>query len=51
MSVKNVIFDLDGTLLYPAQDLCDAVNFVLKENNEPARSLAEIRQLVGNGGS
>lgn len=49
MSVKNVIFDLDGTLLYTLQDLCDAVNFVLKENNEPARSLAEIRSFVGNG--
>lgn len=49
MAVKNVIFDLDGTLLYTLQDLSDAVNFILKENNEPARSLAEIRSFVGNG--
>lgn len=49
MKIRNIVFDLDGTLLYTLQDLCDSVNFVLKKNNEPARSLSEIRRFVGNG--
>ena len=49
MAVKNVIFDLDGTLLYTLQDLCNAVNFVLGKYGEPERSLSEVRSFVGNG--
>lgn len=49
MKIRNIVFDLDGTLLYTLQDLCDSVNYVLKKNNEPERTIAEIRRFVGNG--
>lgn len=44
-----VIFDLDGTLLNTLEDLCNAVNYTMREYNSPERTLAEIREFVGNG--
>jgi phosphoglycolate phosphatase len=49
MSVKAVIFDLDGTLLYTLEDLTDSVNFALSKFNYPQRTIDEIRLFVGNG--
>ncbi len=46
---KMVIFDLDGTLLDTLEDLCDSVNYSLRANNFPERSLDEVRAFVGNG--
>ena len=46
---KVVIFDLDGTLLNTLEDLADATNWALRKNGMPERSLAEVRQFVGNG--
>lgn len=46
---KNVIFDLDGTLLDTAEDLADSVNFALASSCMKARSLEEIKLFVGNG--
>lgn len=48
-SYDTVIFDLDGTLLDTLEDLADAVNYALREKGMPERTLAEIRQFVGNG--
>ncbi|MCI5856234.1 MAG: HAD-IA family hydrolase [Agathobacter sp.] len=48
-TVKAVIFDLDGTLLYTLQDLADAVNYALRKHHMPERTLEEVRQFVGNG--
>ena len=45
----TVIFDLDGTLLNTLDDLADAVNFVMRENCFPERTLDEVRRFVGNG--
>lgn len=45
----TVIFDLDGTLLNTLEDLADAVNHALREKGMQERTLAEIRQFVGNG--
>lgn len=45
----TVIFDLDGTLLNTLEDLADGVNFVLKSNGYPQRTLEEVRHFVGNG--
>lgn len=45
----TVIFDLDGTLLNTLEDLADGVNFVLKSNGCPQRTLEEVRHFVGNG--
>ena len=46
---KAVIFDLDGTLLNTLTDLANSVNLALTQNGYPARTLAEVRQFVGNG--
>jgi phosphoglycolate phosphatase len=46
---EAVIFDLDGTLLDTLEDLRDAVNYALKKNHMPERTLDEVRQFVGNG--
>jgi len=45
----TLIFDLDGTLLNTLEDLMDSVNFALKGNGLPERTLDEIRSFVGNG--
>ncbi|MBD5547236.1 MAG: HAD-IA family hydrolase [Lachnospiraceae bacterium] len=46
---EAVIFDLDGTLLNTLEDLKDSVNYGLKKNHMPERTLEEIRHFVGNG--
>jgi len=45
----TVIFDLDGTLLNTLEDLTDSVNYALKLNNFPSKTIAEVRSFVGNG--
>ena len=45
----TVIFDLDGTLLNTLEDLADAVNFVMRKNHYPLRTIEEVRRFVGNG--
>lgn len=49
MKYKAVVLDLDGTLLDTLEDLADAVNWALRRNGLPQRSLDEVRQFVGNG--
>lgn len=46
---ETVIFDLDGTLLNTLEDLRDGVNFVMRQNGYPERTLEEVRHFVGNG--
>lgn len=46
---KLVIFDLDGTILNTLSDLSSSVNYVLKKQNYPLHSQAEIRNYLGNG--
>lgn len=45
----TIIFDLDGTLLNTLEDLKDSVNFALKKNGFPLRTIDEVRSFVGNG--
>ena len=45
----TVVFDLDGTLLNTLEDLADAVNYALGEMGMPKRTIAEVREFVGNG--
>lgn len=47
--INTIIFDLDGTLLNTLEDLMDSVNYALKRQGFPLRSLEEIRSFVGNG--
>ena len=49
MKYKLIIFDLDGTVLDTLEDLFVAVNFSLKKNNLPERTIDEVRSFVGNG--
>lgn len=46
---NTVIFDLDGTLLDTLGDLATSVNYALRTHGLPERSLAEVRQFLGNG--
>lgn len=47
--IKNLIFDLDGTLLNTLADLRDSTNYALKKFGFPERTTEEIRNFVGNG--
>ena len=49
MSIKGIVFDLDGTLLYTLEDLKNSLNFALNACNMPKRTLEEVRNFVGNG--
>lgn len=49
MSLSAVIFDLDGTLLDTIEDLTDSMNAALARMGLPGRSIAECRNLVGDG--
>jgi phosphoglycolate phosphatase len=46
---KAYIFDLDGTLLDTLEDLADAVNYSMRNNGFPERSVEEVRSFVGDG--
>ena len=50
MSIKTVLFDLDGTLLDTAPDLAAALNTVLGENNRDPLPYETIRGVVSHGG-
>ena len=49
MSIKAVIFDLDGTLLNTLEDLTDSTNAALQQYSYPTRTIDEVRRFVGNG--
>lgn len=46
---SSVIFDLDGTLVDSAPDLCGVVNQMLEEHGRAQLALADIRKMVGDG--
>jgi len=47
--LKGLIFDLDGTLVDTAPDLAEATNAILVAEGRRRVSLAEIRNMVGQG--
>ncbi len=49
MQYKAVIFDLDGTLLNTIDDISDAVNLALKNNNHAEHSIEDFKNYVGEG--
>lgn len=49
MKYTTVVFDLDGTLLNTLDDLAGSVNFALRENGLPERTVDEVRRFIGNG--
>lgn len=46
---KNIVFDLDGTLLNTIDDLADAGNWVCRNHGWPTHTVAEYKYFVGNG--
>jgi phosphoglycolate phosphatase len=48
-SPRFVVWDLDGTLVDSAEDLCRAVNHALRTVGLPERTLAEVASFVGEG--
>lgn len=46
---KGILFDLDGTLLDTLGDLTDSVNYALAQFDCPPRTVAEVREFIGNG--
>lgn len=51
MSLKAVLFDLDGTLLDTAPDFMTSLNLLLAETGKPALPAVVIRNTVSNGAS
>jgi phosphoglycolate phosphatase len=49
MKYKAIIFDLDGTLINSLEDIADAMNKVLTENNYPTHSYESYNYFIGNG--
>jgi phosphoglycolate phosphatase len=49
MTIKAVLFDLDGTLLDTVEDIADATNRVLEQNEFPLHPLDAYRYFVGEG--
>lgn len=49
MSIKAVIFDLDGTLVNSLNGIAESTNRVLNRNNLPLRSLDEYKSFIGSG--
>jgi phosphoglycolate phosphatase len=49
MSLRAIIYDLDGTLIDSRADLVDAVNAMLGRLDLPRRSEAEVASFVGDG--
>lgn len=49
MKYTTVVFDLDGTLLNTLDDLAASVNYALRENGLPLRTIDEVRRFIGNG--
>ena len=47
MTLRLVIFDLDGTLLDTVEDVADCFNAALRENGFPERTLEDVVSLVG----
>src|ERR1700739_4429144 len=48
-AIRLIVFDLDGTLIDSARDLCNSVNAALEHMGRPPLEDAIIASFVGNG--
>lgn len=46
-NIKNIIFDLDGTLIDSSEGVVEAVNYSLEKTGEPIRKPEEIKPFIG----
>ena len=49
MAYRVAVFDMDGTILNTLNDIAGAINYALRENGFPERTIDEVRTFVGNG--
>ena len=49
MSIKGIVFDLDGTLADSIEDIADSMNQVLQEQNLDVHDIETYKTFVGNG--
>ena len=49
MSIKGIVFDLDGTLADSIEDIADSMNQVLEEQNLATHNIETYKTFVGNG--
>lgn len=49
MRIKNIIFDLDGTLLDTLEDLAASLNVALAAFGFKEKSISEVKDMVGRG--
>ncbi len=49
MTIKCILFDLDGTLLDTAPDLADALNVLFEKHERPTLPFHQIRSHVSRG--
>ncbi|WP_353571399.1 HAD-IA family hydrolase [Candidatus Albibeggiatoa sp. nov. BB20] len=49
MKIETILFDLDGTLVDTLPDLANALNIVLREQQQPTIDLEAIRPSVSHG--
>ncbi len=49
MSIKGIVFDLDGTLLDTIDDLTDSCNRILKQYGFPEHPAGAYKKFVGSG--
>jgi len=47
--IKNIIFDLDGTLVDSSIDICHALNYALEGMNVPPITVRETISIIGEG--
>ena len=49
MSIKGIIFDLDGTLINSVDDIADSLNFTLKQYGFEEHSAEYVKDWIGEG--
>jgi phosphoglycolate phosphatase len=49
MSIRGVIFDLDGTLINSVDDIADSLNYTLKQHGLDERPNNNIKDWIGEG--
>lgn len=49
MKIRNIIFDMDGTILNTLDDMCNSVNYMMNAAGLESLSIEKVREYVGNG--